>query len=279
MDNINQLFAIEKFENDNFFDLECLLEISKNRNYDGDRATTQIIFKYIGLILKIYNKYISFTSTTFDKDDLLSTVILGFIRAIQLYDPSKRVKFITYAYSSIQFEVWRAIENQSKSLRLPTLVYRNKYRLNKAIENLHLSLNRKPTLEELAEYCNLKISTVQNILATPKVTRSLDEPLDQNLEITLGEVIPDPMNQFSQLDFDIQRKDLIIFLKRVLSSTQYDILCMRYGIDSNYENGLNFSEISEHLRISREQVRQIHASAIKKLLLPDHSQYLYQLLI
>lgn len=279
MDKYNFFSNLSDFLQHDIVDTETLLLIAKNNSEEGERATLQLLFNNIGLIVKTQARYISYTTPTFDDDDLLSTTIMGFIRAVQLYDSSRGVKFITYAFASMQFQIWRAIENQSPALRLPTGVHRKKAKIKKAINNLQYTHGKKPTIKEISVYCGMNVESVKSILAIPNVSESLERIVYPDYETALEEIIPDPSNQITRLNMEIDRTDLLNILEDVLSPSQYIILCMYYGLVPPYDGGRKFSEISQYLGITREHVRQIHAAALIDLFNSHERQNLYHLLV
>jgi len=259
-------------------DLDILLALAKKGDETSSIAIQQILFTNFGLILHVTRKYLDFLTPTFDRDDLLSTAILGFIRAIQLYKPEYHVKFVTYAFTSMQYQIWYAIETQSKPLRLPTLLQRKQYRIKKSINTLQQEYRRKPTISEIAKNCEIPEKDVEYVFSLPSVESSLDDPNNHDSENTIGEIIPDKNDEFSNLHRGMNRNELAEFIKKILNPNQSLIIILHYGLNRSYEEGLKFSDIAKFLGISRERVRQLHAKAIEILMAPEYKEYLYFLL-
>lgn len=196
--------------------------------------------------------------------DLINEGNIGLVKAAQRFDETRGFKFISYAVWWIRQSILQAVAEQSRIVRLPLNQVGAINRVKKATNVLEHRLQRKPTVEEIAEETDLTPEKVMTILSNNTQTVSTDAPIDEDGETSFLDIFVD-QNEIStdaaveqELNEKTVRKSL-----DVLSEKEQQVLRMYFGIGMPREYTLE--EIAFKMDISRERTRQIRDRALKRL--------------
>jgi RNA polymerase primary sigma factor len=158
----------------------------------------------------------------------------------------------------------RAIADQSRTIRVPVHMGENLARVSQARRLLAGKLGRPATPAELGECLGMPLAKVQQVLSLAKEPLSLETPVGQDQDSTLGDCIADA-SAASPID-QLFTQDLVAETGKVLdglTEREARILRLRFGIGVSSPHTL--AEIGETFELTRERIRQIEAKALKKL--------------
>jgi len=228
---------------------------------EAETAKQELLLANLRLVISVAKKY---TYRGLQFLDLIQEGNLGLMRAIEKFDYRRGFKFSTYAHWWIRQSITRAISDQSRTVRIPVHIIESLNKLGQTTHSLRLDLGREPTPEELGQDLGLpaaKVRSLQRIAAQPI---SLETPIgsdeDRHLEDLLQDLdAPSPADDAIETD----RREKIGDVLRELSPREERVLRMRFGLGVDDEHTLE--EVGRTFDVTRERIRQIESSAIKKL--------------
>ncbi|NOZ12863.1 MAG: RNA polymerase sigma factor RpoD/SigA [Acidobacteria bacterium] len=196
--------------------------------------------------------------------DLINEGNLGLIEAAKRFDPDRNVKFITYAVWWIRQSIIHAISEQSGVFRVSHKTLNLFNNISRVQNKLQKELGRDPTPEEVAEELNITELQLRSILSKVVEAQSLNASLSDDADISLEDLIEQV--SIPGADEKLIKQSFLDDLDESLSmlnDREIKILSHRYGL--NGEDPKTLQEIGELIHLSRERVRQIEKSALKKI--------------
>lgn len=225
-----------------------------NKYKNGDiKAKEELINGNLKLVLSILKGY---TNRYDNMDDLFQVGCIGLIKAIDNFDLSHEVKFSTYAVPMILGEIRRFLRDSS-SIRIARSIKDTAYKALKAKEELIKTLDKEPTIDEIAIYLNIDPIDIAIALDSTKETISMQEPIynDGGDTIYLEDQLDDKKNSNDTLNTHILLKDAINNLKEK----------EKYIILSRYFEGKTQLELADEIGISQAQISRLEKSGLNSI--------------
>ena len=239
---------------------------------NGDENARQtMITSNLRLVVKVAKTYIG-RSSNLSFLDLIQEGNMGLMRATEKFDAEKGFRFSTYATYWIKQAISKAIIDQSRTVRLPAHIINELNKFNKAIRDLSQQYGRTPSDKELAEYLNVSVKKISEYYTISKEPCSLDVTIDEDEDTAMIDLIADEnATKFMDID-DLSIRDTIYSVLNTLSERERRIIELRFGFTDGRQHTLE--EVGKEFNLTKERIRQLEASALKKLRNPVRSEKL-----
>jgi RNA polymerase primary sigma factor len=236
------------------------IDLAKRIERGDLEAKERLVNANLRLVVSLARRYPTYDLTLLD---LIQEGIFGLVRAAEKFDWRKGYKFSTYATFWIRQAIQRGIENRARTIRIPAHVGIRQRKIARAQSELEARLGREPTDEEVAVATGLKLAHVREAHEATRTVVSLDRPVGEGEETTLGALLPS--------DIDAPDEQVAVSLERTalrqavetLPEPERSVVKLRFGLDDQEPKRL--SETGRRLGLSPDAVKQIEGRALARL--------------
>lgn len=215
--------------------------------------------KNLPLIKKIVKPYTAYEPM----EDLLNESYFGLWEAVQHYETSENVLFMTYAPYWIKQSVQRYLENCGSVVRIPTHTRAKITHLRKTIDRIRQEQGREPTAAEIADCMGASVEQVQEIQGYMQGVASLDTPLTEDSSLTLADTL--------QAEISVENETIDKMYDEYAKNELWDIV-EHYTAERENEiikeiflHRKSMSQVARERNISIERIRQTKEKGLRRL--------------
>jgi RNA polymerase primary sigma factor len=243
-------------------ELKDVLEQIKRGKQITDTSKTRMAKSNLRLVVSIAKRY---TNRGLPFLDLIQEGNIGLMKAVDKFEYKKGYKFSTYATWWIRQAISRAIADQARTIRIPIHMIETINRINKIIRKGIQENGKEPDVDEIAREVGLPVDKVKQVIKITKEPVSLEAPIGSDDDGKFGDFVPDekaptPVDNIMKEDLQNQIDQIL----GQLNEREQAVIRMRFGLMEDASDR-TLEEIGKELSVTRERVRQIESSAIKKL--------------
>ncbi len=230
---------------------------------DADAAREHMINANLRLVVSVAKKY---AGRGLSLLDLIQEGNQGLMHAVEKFEYRRGFKFSTYATWWIRQAISRAVNNQSRTIRLPIHMIETLSKLRSTATRLEQELAREPSFAEIANAMgpDWNAEKVEESFRLAREPISIDRPIGDEEESFIGDFIEDDSisSPEDQTNHNLMGEAIEAALS-FISEREATILKMRHGLLDGREHTLE--EVGNSLGITRERVRQLEGKALRKL--------------
>ena len=226
-----------------------------------ERAKEELVTANLRLVVSVAKKY---TNRGLQFLDLIQDGNIGLMKAAEKYEYRRGYKFSTYAHWWIRQSITRALADQVRTIRIPVHMLETINKLARTSPAMVQERGREPTAEEIGEQMDLPASRVREVIKMAQYPVSLQAPVGDEEDARLEEFVAD-VAAVSPLEAALSEnlRQHASEVLETLSPREEQIVRMRFGIGG--ESARTLEEVGRSFSVTRERIRQIEATAMRKL--------------
>ena len=242
-----------------------------NARLELKMARERMVKAHLRLVVSIARDY--HRRSSLDLLDLIQEGNMGLMHAIEKFDYRRGVKVSTYATWWIRQSIARAIADQGRTIRIPVHMTEVAAKVLRERRRFYQKEGRDPRVGEIAARTGIAAGRVEQVLSMVQEPTSLDLPIGEDGDATLGDLIkaPDAVDPHVAAEASALQRFVGEALAE-LTPREQRILRMRFGIGESEAHTLE--EVGKVFGVTRERIRQIEAKALEKLRHPARAHKL-----
>lgn len=238
------------------------VELARRIKTGDQQALEKLVKANLRFVVSVAKQY---QHSKISLNDLINEGNLGLIKAARMFDETKGFKFISYAVWWIRQSIMQSLAEHSRLIRIPSNKIDALSKLNQAGALMEQQFEREPTSEELADFLGIGVDDIRNANTASLKQSSLDAPFEEGEGSSLLDILSNPdsdptdevLNGHRSLQIELNR------LLATLSEREREVIKQTFGI--GYEYNQSLEDIAHNLGLTRERVRQIKETALRKL--------------
>jgi RNA polymerase primary sigma factor len=235
------------------------------------RVREEMVKAHLRLVVAIAKKYRGRSSL--DLLDLIQEGNMGLMHAVEKFNYRRGVKVSTYAVWWIRQSIARAIADQSRTIRIPVHMTEIAAKVLRERRKLYQQQGREAQAAEIAARTGIPLARVEQVLSLVQQPTSLDLPIGEDGDATLGDLIAAPDTVDPQAAAEASAlSGFVAEALEGLTPREQRILRMRFGLGGESDHTLE--EVGKVFGVTRERIRQIEAKALEKLREPARARKL-----
>jgi RNA polymerase primary sigma factor len=236
-------------------------ELGARAQKGDEEAFQKLIEANLRFVVAMAKKY---ARSGYPLHELINEGNLGLIEAVSRFDPSRGVRFITYASWWIRQAILAAIAHHGQVFRLPPKLKHELYRFDSKVARLTQELGHRPSVDEISKGLGMEEQDVRQMMEGTPTEVSLDTPIGEGAEMRLEELIQDQsVTPVDELLIARSFEEQLQALLSQLDEKERVIIERRFGLGDREPQTL--AEIGSDMKLSRERIRQIEERALGKL--------------
>ena len=236
------------------------VELAKRIERGDLAAKERLINSNLRLVIKFARRY---QGHGLPLQDLVQEAMLGLIRAAEKFDWLRGYKFSTYAVLWIKQAIQRGLDNTGRPVRIPAHVAQRERTVTRTEGQLRAKLDRDPTEEEIAAEAKVPLDEVKAVRDLTRVTTSLDAPVGEDGETSLGELHAESAPGVEEEIVERHQEAAVSAALEALPDDERRVIQLRFGTGGEAETSVR--DVARTLGVSQQRARQLEAKGLRRL--------------